>query len=132
MKKTAAFIVFFLALALSPIEMQAQSSLTSQVGCPVYIPNAFTPNGDDLNDRFVIKLSEECEVMEYSLRIFDRWGRLVYESHDYRPSSAWDGTFKGRELQAGVYMYDFSIKLRNHKNESTESSSKKGSLVLVR
>jgi gliding motility-associated-like protein len=71
----------------------------------VFIPNVFSPNNDNINDLFTIQ-GKLLERIEY-LRIFDRWGSLVYE----QPSSlagdlpGWDGTFNGNVLDPGVFVY---------------------------
>ena len=65
------------------------------------IPNIISPNGDGYNDEFEIKYEGVNEVS--SLRIYSRWGELVYETNDI--SIYWDGTFKGQSLNPGVYIY---------------------------
>lgn len=68
----------------------------------VFIPTAFSPNGDGLNDLFHIE-GEPCEGGEV-FRIFNRWGSLVFEtSQPYEVF--WDGRFNGQEAQSGVYTY---------------------------
>ncbi len=56
----------------------------------IYIPNTFTPNGDGLNDGFQAK---GVGITRFSIQIFDRWGHMLYETHDIE--NAWDGTAKG-------------------------------------
>ncbi len=68
----------------------------------VYIPNAFTPNGDGNNDVFNIK-GLGLKSTGYSMEIFDRWGHLIYATKDY--TKGWDGTAKGQISQDGVYIY---------------------------
>ena len=72
----------------------------------LYIPNAFSPNGDGVNDRFVLFSDDQSRIL--SLRIFDRWGAMVYEAFEIAPgetASAWDGIFRGRNAPAGTYLY---------------------------
>ena len=69
--------------------------------CNVYIPNAFSPNGDGINDYF--ETYSNCNFQNYNLKIFDRWGEFVFEGKT--ESSRWDGTFKGKEMQTGLYVY---------------------------
>lgn len=65
-----------------------------------YIPNAFTPNGSGLNDQFMVY---GVNIEEFELRIFDRWGMLLFTSNDiYR---GWDGTFQGHKCQEDVYVW---------------------------
>jgi len=68
----------------------------------MYAPNSFTPNGDGINDVFNISLYRPCDI--YSLKIFNRWGQLIYETDDAYKTN-WDGTYKGDPVQEGVYVY---------------------------
>ena len=67
----------------------------------LYIPNAFTPNGDGLNDVWTVYPAGGVEVLR--VRVYDRWGELVYESGG--GVLGWDGRFRGEEAPAGVYVY---------------------------
>lgn len=74
--------------------------------CPeelISVPNIFTPNGDGYNDRMEMFLSPTLTNEIYSYRIFNRWGTLVFETTD--SNEGWDGTFNGRDLPGGVYVY---------------------------
>jgi len=74
---------------------------------PVYIPNAFSPNGDGLNDYFTLFSGPAAEQI-LSLRIFDRWGELIFEGENIplnEESAAWDGTFRGQKLGSGVFVF---------------------------
>ena len=75
------------------------------------ISKAVTPNGDNINDRFMVGLGVDCGFV-YDLKIFNRWGSLVYESTNYQ--NDWDGTasnsFTGDQLPAGTYYYILNIK----------------------
>ncbi|GCD77249.1 hypothetical protein JCM31826_07310 [Thermaurantimonas aggregans] len=66
----------------------------------LYIPNAFTPNGDGRNDCFQVVGDN---LSSYQIQIFSRWGELVYQSDDV--SQCWDGTHRGRPVPDGVYLY---------------------------
>ena len=72
----------------------------------VQLPNAFTPNNDQLNDVFfpVARAGITCQLLE----IYNRWGVLVFKKTDFFPNDAalgWDGTYKGQLAQAGTYIY---------------------------
>ncbi len=69
--------------------------------CDFYIPNAFSPNADDVNDKFEVYAT--CGFIDFDLKVFDRWGSLLFESSD--PNQAWDGTVRGKPLKTGVYIY---------------------------
>ncbi|MEO7081446.1 MAG: gliding motility-associated C-terminal domain-containing protein, partial [Flavobacteriales bacterium] len=68
----------------------------------VHIPNAFTPDGDGINDRFSPSVVEA--LRSWTFLIFDRWGELVFSSTD--PEGSWDGTFHGKDAPIGVYVWD--------------------------
>jgi gliding motility-associated-like protein len=61
----------------------------------IYVPNTFTPDGNEYNQSFQPILSEGFKKETYHLTIFDRWGAVVFESKDYR--FGWDGTYKFNE-----------------------------------
>ncbi|MCB9252495.1 MAG: gliding motility-associated C-terminal domain-containing protein [Flavobacteriales bacterium] len=71
----------------------------------LYIENAFTPNGDLLNDVFrPIKFDG---THSYSLQVFNRWGELVFQSQD--PLHGWDGTYNGQPVQDDAYIYKLNF-----------------------
>jgi len=68
-----------------------------------FMPNAFSPNGDQINDKFyVVNLGP---VNLDFFRVYNRWGQVVFESNVAGEPGGWDGTFKSREQPAGVYTY---------------------------
>ena len=74
----------------------------------VYIPNTFTPNGDNLNDTWKPVLLENREE-GYVLSIYDRWGQQVF--HTTNPNDSWDGTINGKSAQNNtVYSYHLTVK----------------------
>ncbi len=71
----------------------------------IYVPNSFTPNGDNINDLFQPVV---LNVVESNLMIFDRWGLLLYESNIV--GASWDGTYKGILSQQDTYVWKISVK----------------------
>lgn len=69
----------------------------------LFIPNAFSPNQNNQDDSFCI-YGANC-IVEMDLRIFNRWGELVFQSKD--PDKCWDGTFRGSLVEGGIYSYTF-------------------------
>jgi len=65
-----------------------------------FMPTAFSPNGDKLNDTYQVKVEE---LFSYDLKIFDRWGALIYEGID--PENPWDGTVDGSPAPEGGYVF---------------------------
>lgn len=73
----------------------------------LFIPNAFSPNDDNVNDHFIIKSNNATVVIEEAM-IFDRWGERVYHQSSFNPgeeSNSWDGTKNGHRCEPGVYVY---------------------------
>lgn len=115
--------------------------LTSSAGCDslvtlnlafykVFTPNAFSPNGDGINDYFNI-LGEDEDLIEIrSLKIFDKWGNLAFMGEHLPPNEArsgWDGTFAGKILGTGIYVYSAVLVM----NDGLERNLS-GSVSLVR
>jgi gliding motility-associated-like protein len=74
--------------------------------CNFYeIPNVFTPNGDDINDKLVAKTTGLVEKIDF--RIFNRNGLLLFRTDE--PRIEWDGTYKGKIVSPGVYFYQCDV-----------------------
>ena len=86
-------------------------------------PNAFTPDGDGLNDAFKA-IGQPDNLSSFSMTIFNRWGQRVFESGDI--TRGWDGTYQGKPAPAGTYVFrvEYSI--------SSRSIDTSGTVVLVR
>jgi gliding motility-associated-like protein len=93
--------------------------------CPfdIYLPNAFSPNGDGHNDWFGVPY--RSNVSAYQLTIYNRWGNLLYESND--PNPGWDGYYKGGTCPEGVYVY-----LLNYWGLDGQFYQKRGTVTLIR
>ena len=76
----------------------------------LYVPNAFTPNGDGVNDKFgpVIRGADR---QDYNFYIFDRWGEQVFESH--HPEKKWDGSIKGDVSEGKTDVYVWKLVTKN-------------------
>jgi len=88
----------------------------------IFLPTIFSPNGDGENDYFTPQ--GRC-LGKGVLKIFDRWGRVVYMSEDL--ATGWDGTYNNKPLNTGVYVYIFSSV-----NLYGEAEEIKGTVTLVR
>ena len=73
----------------------------------LWVPTAFTPNGDSINDNLNIF---SLNWKKYELRVFDRWGTLVYHTHDYY--KRWNGTFKGELVQMDAYYIQVFVEFK--------------------
>ena len=74
-----------------------------------YSPNAFSPNGDGVNDTFQPILTD-IDFNTYELNVFNRWGDIIFKTDDYMKS--WDGTFNGEPMIGGVYTFKINYKTR--------------------
>ena len=78
----------------------------------IYIPNVFSPNGDGINDLFLISAGPAVDEIDL-LQIFDRWGNLIFEARHFPPNDpvfAWDGSFNGKPLDPGVFVNRILVK----------------------
>lgn len=91
--------------------------------CNMFIPTAFSPDGDGVNDSWIWQ--GECIPEDYSMIVFDRWGEQVFSSKD--PLKAWDGMVNGKELPSGVYPYRVNYRLLYQ-----EPKEDTGTITLVR
>lgn len=88
----------------------------------LYIPNAFSPNGDGINDEYYV-YAEGVKRVVWS--VFDRWGEIVFTSADI--DTGWDGTMKGKKLQPGVFVISVYIEFLDLTSERHQQS-----IVLLR
>lgn len=74
----------------------------------IFIPNAFTPGGDGLNDFFT---AQGENILEFQMMIFDRWGEVIFVTEDIE--KGWDGKFNGNLVEQEVYVYKIDYELVN-------------------
>ncbi len=83
-------------------------ALTIDESVDIYVPTAFSPNGDQVNDRLNIYANTSQVEKVLVFRVFDRWGGLMFENENFPPNReqlGWDGTFRGQLMGTGVYTY---------------------------
>lgn len=86
----------------------------------VYIPTAFSPNNDGVNDFFCVFGGEEVSLIKRML-VFDRWGNSIFHGKNLIPNdleNGWNGQYKGRLMDSGVYLYYVEIEFTNGKVEN--------------
>ncbi|GAB5418270.1 MAG: hypothetical protein Crog4KO_16250 [Crocinitomicaceae bacterium] len=95
--------------------------------CPFFVPNTFTPNGDEYNNGLTIK--HDCLFEEFEFRLFNRWGEIIFESQtaDFQ----WDGTFNGRVIQDGTYVWQAVYKYA-YDQERTEVYTRTGHINVIK
>jgi len=88
----------------------------------IFVPNAFTPNNDNKNDVLYVRSNF---IEDVYIAIFDRWGEKVFETDDI--SIGWDGTYKGKACDPGVFVYYLDVTCFNK-----QIFQKKGNITLIR
>ncbi len=68
-----------------------------------YIPNSFTPDGDEFNEQFLPVFTSGFDPQDYNLLVYNRWGELIFETRNHLVG--WDGTYKGNLVKDGIYTY---------------------------
>jgi gliding motility-associated-like protein len=92
--------------------------------CEIKMPNAFSPNGDGIND--VYRPTIKCFPRDYHLSVFNRDGQVVFDSKNYQ--DLWDGKFKGAALPIATYYYILTL----FNQDLMENEKKSGSITLLR
>lgn len=72
----------------------------------LFVPNSFTPNGDEFNQVWGVQISGKA-VNHYSLTVYNRWGEVIWVSYD--PEVSWDGTYNGEVVQDGTYSWKIEL-----------------------
>jgi gliding motility-associated-like protein len=96
----------------------------SACGCQLWLPNAFTPDGNGHNDTF--RPLHACEMTNFELQVYDRYGDLVFRS--LSPDEAWDGRFRGTKMPAGAYVW----MAKYFSTETKQPVFRKGTVLLIR
>lgn len=92
----------------------------------LYIPNTFSPNGDNLNDEFMI-FGQGILQDEFSLKIYDRWGKMIYHSNSI--NNRWDGSIDGTTQQSNpINTYTYSLQF---KDKSGRKHERKGTITVI-
>ncbi len=84
-----------------------------------FIPNAFTPDGDEHNQTLQPVFTSGFDPYDFTFRIFNRWGEVIWESHD--ATVGWDGTYAGEKVAAGTYVWTAEFKLNDSDARKTDS-----------
>jgi gliding motility-associated-like protein len=87
----------------------------------IFVPDAFSPNSDGINDKVFVRGS----IKEFSFSVFNRWGEVVFRTQNQ--SQGWDGSYRSKELDAGVFVYYLS-----GTDATGNSFNKKGNITLVK
>lgn len=91
--------------------------------CDIYIPTAFTPNNDALNETFGVV--DYTSVQYFSLQIYSKWGQLIFSTNDV--NQKWNGTYKGKNMPNGSYLW-----MLNYTNNRGRKYYEQGTVMLIR
>jgi len=100
-----------------------RSIMVSRGVCQLYLPSAFSPNGDRLNDLFRIKYP--FVVQQFNMVVYNRYGQKIFETNDI--NKGWDGSYNGAEQPAGAYIWIISMTDIDGRKKNIN-----GSVLLVR
>lgn len=84
--------------------------------CEIYVPNTFTPDGDERNNSF--GAITECPLYSYEMLIFNRWGEVIFESNDI--NNWWDATYRSLDVQNGIYSWKIKYAYAEDKDNPQE------------
>jgi gliding motility-associated-like protein len=98
----------------------------SKCECDFFMPNAFSPNGNGMND--VFQPVHYCDVTDYSMRIYNRWGELLFESKN--ENEGWNGVYNGHKVEQGVYVCQVAY-IPRVKGQLKNYTQKTGTIAVV-
>lgn len=91
-----------------------------------YVPNAFTPDGNEYNNVFSPVMTAGIDAMDYSFYVYDRWGEMLFESHDTQ--QGWDGSYHGTLVPEGTYTWTIRFGMA----DTDEIRTDQGHVTLIR
>jgi gliding motility-associated-like protein len=107
-EEPGSYVVQLIAYSALGCTDTAYMTITVEEELIFYIPNTFTPDEDEYNDVFKPVFYSGFDPMNYEMLIFNRWGEIIWESHD--ASIGWDGTYGGKTMQDGTYVWKIQFK----------------------
>ena len=127
MKRILSFLALLLLLSVGVLHAQNSENYSGALPkgedeSGVFIPNAFTPNGDGVNDVFYIP---DANFTSFEFQVFDRWGNRVYFSDS--PSFRWTGESAGKQVASGIYVFVLSAS-----NAKKADIRRSGNITIVR
>ena len=100
-----------------------------------FAPTAFSPNDDGYNDEWLVNINPEYPILDFWVQVYNRWGSLVFETHD--PTVGWTGFYNNKnddtqKAQSGVYTYRLYLTYKNTETKRDKILNTGGELVLIR
>jgi gliding motility-associated-like protein len=100
--------------------------VTINKDCYIDIPNAFSPDGDGINDYFFPRQLLSKSMTRFRMQVLNRWGQVVFET-DKIDGRGWDGSFNGKAQPDGVYVYLIDADIDGLRKEKYQ-----GNVTLIR
>ena len=122
-------------LASTSFELEYNyATLGEDCPCSIYVPNAISPDGDQVNE--VLQLQASCPVFDFHIEVFDRWGQRVFESFDaeFQWHGGYEGsdTYNGYYVQNTVYNYRLTYKWGTEEGISINTETQRGWISVLR
>jgi gliding motility-associated-like protein len=108
------------------VQETLQVVVTECPGVIYWVPNCFTPDGNEENQLFGPVMTEGYDINGFKFLIFNRWGNIVWESED--PNGKWDGTYQGKLCTDGVYIWTLVFNVFGDDGKITDH----GHLTIIR
>lgn len=108
-KQLSAFVALTYLIILNSGFTPVSASKMVETGCKLYLPNVFSPNNDGINDTFLA--TTDCVVESFEIKIFNRWGFLLYQSTSLE--TGWDGFINGKAPVQDAYVYAIKVKFQD-------------------
>ncbi len=118
--------IYSLTVHKEPLDCATTASIEIKKDCYIELPNAFSPDGDGINDYFFPKQLLSGNVTTFKMQIFNRWGQLMFETLNIA-GRGWDGNFNGKPQPGGVYVYAIDAIIDGARNEHY-----RGNVTLIR
>ncbi|WP_198666943.1 PKD domain-containing protein [Taibaiella helva] len=117
---------YSLTLSADPLGCSTTENVLVRKDCYIDIPNAFTPNGDGVNDYFFPRQLLSRRVTRFRMQLFNRWGQVIFETAK-TDGRGWDGRFNDKEQPQGVYIYLIEAEIDGRQEERYQ-----GNVTLIR
>ncbi|WP_118972896.1 PKD domain-containing protein [Taibaiella koreensis] len=118
--------VYSLTISADPLGCSTTETITIHKDCYIDIPNAFTPNGDGVNDHFFPRQLLSRKVTRFRMQVFNRWGQVIFETARTE-GRGWDGRFNSKDQPQGVYVYLIEVLIDDRQEERYQ-----GNVTLIR
>jgi gliding motility-associated-like protein len=117
---------YALTISAAPLGCSNTGTIEVKKDCYIDIPNAFTPNGDGVNDYFFPRQLLSSSVTQFEMVIYNKWGQIIFRTKETR-GRGWDGKFNGVDQPQGVYLYTITATIYGREQEQYQ-----GNVTMIR